>query len=96
MVKKFFLKNGYAFPRRLFKYDLIDLYIPVRPIRVVVCPETGLYLCTLRGRSGDVLIKSSSVDKLFSVVRDCYRGSYSAQFRDNRFYLSLTYIFSNV
>lgn len=96
MLKKFFLKNGSAAPRRLFKYDLFELYVPVRPIRVVVCPKTGLYLCTLRGRLGDVLIKSSSADKLICVARDCYRETTAARLYDNDFYNSLTFIFVNV
>lgn len=96
MLKKFFLKNGCAAPRRMFKYDLLELYVPVRPIRVVVCPKSGLYLCTLRGRLGDVLIRSSSVDKLISVVRDCYRQTTAARLYDNDFYNSLNFFFSNI
>lgn len=96
MVKKFFLKNGFAAPRRLFKYDLLDLFVPKRGIHVSVCPTTGLYLCTLSGRSGDVLIKSSSADKLISVVRDCFRQSSAARLYNNDFYNSLTFIFVNV
>lgn len=96
MVKKFFLKNGSAVPRRMFKYDLFELFVPTRPIRVVVCPKTGLYLCTLRGRLGDVLIKASSADKLISVVRDCYCVFNESRCLNNKFYLSLTYIFTNV
>lgn len=96
MVKKFFFKNGFALPRRLFKYDLLDLYVPSRPLRVVVNPENGLYNCSLRGRLGDVLIMSSSADKLISVVRDCYRETVSARILGNDFYKSLTFIFVNV
>lgn len=96
MVKKIFFKNGFASPRRMFKYDLYELYIPKRPIHVVVCPETGLYMCTLLGRTGDVLVKSSSADKLMSVVRDCYRETYASRLYDNDFYNSLTFIFCNV
>lgn len=96
MVKKFFFKDGYALPRRLFKCDLFDLYVPSRPIRVVVNPENGLYSCSLRGRLGDALIMCSSADKLISVVRDCYRETVSAKFFNNDFYKSLTYIFVNV
>lgn len=96
MVKKFFFKDGYALPRRLFKRDLLDLYVPSRPLRVVVNPENGLYSCSLRGRFGDVLIMCSSADKLISVVRDCYRETVSAKFLNNDFYKSLTYIFVNV
>lgn len=96
MLKKYFLKYGSATPRRLFKYDLFELYVPVRPIRVVVCPKTGLYLCTLRGLLGDVLLKSSSIDKLIRVVRDCYRETTAARLFNNEFYNSLTFIFVNV
>lgn len=96
MLKKYFLKNGSAVPRRLFKYDLSELYVPVRPIRVVVCPKTGLYICTLRGRLGDVLLKSSSVDRLISVVRDCYRESTDVRLYNNLFYNSLTFIVVNL
>lgn len=96
MVKKFFLKKGSAAPRRLFKSDLLDLYVPKRPIPVVVCPTTGLYFCSLFGRSGDVLIKSSSADKLISVVRDCFRESFASRLYNNDFYNSLTFIFYNV
>lgn len=96
MLKKFFLKNGFAKPRRLFKYDLYELYVPVRPIRVVVCSVSGLYLCTLRGRLGDVLIRSSSVDKLICAARDCYRETTAARLYNNEFYNSLTFILFNV
>lgn len=96
MLMKFFLKNGCVKPRRLFKYDLSELYVPVRPIRVFFCPVSGLYLCTLRGRLGDVLIGSSSADKLICVVRDCYRETNAACLYDNEFYNSLTFIFVNV
>ena len=96
MLKKCFLKNGCAKPRRMFIYDLYELYVPVRPIRVVVCPVSGLYLCTLRGRLGDVLIRSSSADKLICVVRDCYRETNAARLYNNEFYNSLTFIFVNV
>lgn len=95
MVKKFFFKDGSAAPRRLFKYDLLDLFVPKRGIHVVVCPKTGLYLCTLFGRSGDVLIKCSSADKLISVVRDCFRVSSASRLYNNDFYKSLTFIFVN-
>ena len=94
MVKKFFFKNGSAAPRRLFKYDLLGLFVPKCGINVV-CSEPGLYLCTLFGRTGDVLIKSSSADKLISVVRDCFRGSSAARLYNNDFYNSLTFIFVN-
>lgn len=96
MVKKFFFKDGYALPRRLFKRDLLDLYVPSRPLRVVFNPETAYFYCYLRGRLGDVLIMCSSADKLMSVVRDCYRETVSAKFLNNDFYKSLTYIFVNV
>lgn len=96
MLKKFFLKNGFAAPRRLFKYDLFELYVPVRPIRVVVCPKTGLYLCTLRGHLGDVLLKSSSADKLICAARDCYRVTAAVRLGNNGFYYSLSFIFVNV
>lgn len=95
MVKKFFFKNGSAVPRRLFKYDLLGLFVPKRGIHVEVCPATGMYLCTLIGRSGDVFIQSSSADKLISVVRDCFRESSAARFFNNDFYKSLTFIFVN-
>ena len=95
MVKKFFFKDGVN-PRRLFKRDLINLHIPNRSIRVVVDSESGLYSCTLFGAKGDVLIMSSSVDKLISVVKDCYRCSFVCRLFNNNFYNSLTFIFVNV
>lgn len=95
MVKKFFFKNGSSAPRRLFKYDLLGLFVPNRPIHVVVCPNTGFYMCTLFGRSGDVLIKSSSADKIISVARDCLRESNASRLYNNDFYNSLTFIFVN-
>ena len=95
MVKKFFLKDGVN-PRRLFKNDLFNLHIPNRSIRVVVDSESGLYSCSLFGAKGDVLIMSSSADKLISVVKDCYRCSFVCRLFNNNFYNSLTFIFSNV
>lgn len=94
MVKKVFFKNGIT-PRRLFKSDLLSLHV-VRSIRVVVDSETGLYSCSLIGAKGDVLVISSSADKLISVIRDCYRCSFAARLFNNDFYKSLTFTFVNV
>lgn len=96
MLKKIFFKNGFGVPRRMFKYDLYELFIPKRPLRVTVDNKNGLYCCSLRGAKGDVLIMSSSADKLISVVRDCYRETYSSRLYDNDFYNSLTFMFCNV
>lgn len=96
MVRKFFFKHGYATPRRFFKRDLLDLYVPSRPLPVVVNPENGLYSCSLRGRIGDFLIMCSSADKLMSVVRDFFLETVSAKFLNNDFYNSLSFIFVNV
>lgn len=95
MVKKFFFKNGIN-PRRLFKSDLTTLHIPCNPLRVIIDPENGLFCCSLRGANGDVLIMSSSADKLISVVRDCYRETFASRLYGNEFYNSLTFIFVNV
>lgn len=95
MVKKFFFKDGIN-PRRLFKSDLVNIHIPTQPLCVIVDPNNGLYCCSLRGSNGDVLIMSSSADKLMDVVRNCYRFSLAAQLFNDDFYLSLTYTFKNV
>lgn len=96
MIKKVFFKNGCAAPRRLFKYDLFELYVPKRPICVRVCPVSGLFFCSLIGRTGNVFIKCSSADKLMSVVRCCYRETFASRLYNNDFYNSLTFEFVNV
>ena len=96
MVKKFFFKKGSSAPRRLFKFDLVGLYVPKGGIRVFICSTSGLFYCSLFGSSGYILIKASSADKLISVVRDCYRESFASRLYNNDFYNSLTFIFVNV
>lgn len=75
MVRKFFIKQNLTV-RRLLRSDLLGLKYPYHPVQISLSSVSGLFVCSLFTTKGDVHLQASSLDKLMSLVRDCYRDSF--------------------